>query len=711
MTEDIDFVFRDFNTPGVPSSGDYEPEKVRIRRLLKEIKQGSAQSITKLTRAELIATTPPDENYMGIVVGDPNPAYNGYYARVAAAWVYGRGFPDTFAQVAPIGTGTAQTASIVSSGINPSDILVFFAVVTVDNTGPLVLSVDGGPTRPVVNVNGGALTAGEWTGVVMFFLNEDDEYQLLIDAGAAASAAASAADAEQALADALAMIVPDNSVTDPKVADGFRAKVVGVAADRTELATMDGSSYLAVNLLEDGRQGVFVWDGSSLIAEVALDTLEGVYVAPTDGSTGAWVRQFDGFNYWSKWFGAVDNYTTDNTAVINSMVAVANIKNTSLVAGRQTASFINVEGGVKFKTSDVSWLPSAGWINVYINYFMNSDMTQGAPVSGAGTNERVQLSVNSGFPNDASGGYVGERFFHAPMHPATGVNVKKDVKNSIAKHLGPSQAIQPDDSLHPARASVAYINDEGMGRFHITYLRFGAISDFNGVFVNINNRRTNLLGSGFNGAGAWGANTPNVGDVVRGINSYSRYVVYDKTTTDILRTDWLSGTAVPGEKIMRERAIFKGSISGTTLTVTAFNQGSGNLAVGQTIVGMYDDNGLAASTTITGLGTGTGGTGTYTVNNSQTLPSTDLVAGYVTSTGIQGGGVGNTEIYSNPLQFHIDGKMYVRDDVLLRTKVALLSGAAGATGTLTNAPVAGNPTKWIPISDNGTIRWIPTWTP
>ena len=36
-------------------------------------------------------------------------------------------------------------------------------------------------------------------------------------------------------------------------------------------------------------------------------------------------------------------------------------------------------------------------------------------------------------------------------------------------------------------------------------------------------------------------------------------------------------------------------------------------------------------------------------------------------------------------------------------------GAAAAAGTLLNAPVAANPTKWIPINDNGTTRYIPAW--
>jgi hypothetical protein len=46
---------------------------------------------------------------------------------------------------------------------------------------------------------------------------------------------------------------------------------------------------------------------------------------------------------------------------------------------------------------------------------------------------------------------------------------------------------------------------------------------------------------------------------------------------------------------------------------------------------------------------------------------------------------------------------------LIATSAALPNNAAAAAGTLLNAPVAGNPTKWIPINDNGTVRNIPAW--
>jgi len=63
-----------------------------------------------------------------------------------------------------------------------------------------------------------------------------------------------------------------------------------------------------------------------------------------------------------------------------------------------------------------------------------------------------------------------------------------------------------------------------------------------------------------------------------------------------------------------------GSISSTTLTVTAVNAGA--LQVGSVIEG----TGIAVGTTITALGTGTGGVGTYTVNIAQQLNSTSITS-------------------------------------------------------------------------------------
>lgn len=46
---------------------------------------------------------------------------------------------------------------------------------------------------------------------------------------------------------------------------------------------------------------------------------------------------------------------------------------------------------------------------------------------------------------------------------------------------------------------------------------------------------------------------------------------------------------------------------------------------------------------------------------------------------------------------------------IVYSSVALTNGAGVGAGTITNAPAAGNPTKWIGISDNGTVRYVPAW--
>jgi len=65
-------------------------------------------------------------------------------------------------------------------------------------------------------------------------------------------------------------------------------------------------------------------------------------------------------------------------------------------------------------------------------------------------------------------------------------------------------------------------------------------------------------------------------------------------------------------------AVFTGSTSGTTLTVSAVS--SGTLHAGMTIT----NSTLSTKTVITALGTGTGGAGTYTISNSQTVGSSTM---------------------------------------------------------------------------------------
>ncbi len=70
-------------------------------------------------------------------------------------------------------------------------------------------------------------------------------------------------------------------------------------------------------------------------------------------------------------------------------------------------------------------------------------------------------------------------------------------------------------------------------------------------------------------------------------------------------------------------------------------------------------------------------------------------------------GIGTT---SPNTMLHVTGLITIgTGTAMLTSSVAMDNGAGASAGTLTNAPAAGNPTKWIPFNDNGTTRYIPAW--
>lgn len=91
-----------------------------------------------------------------------------------------------------------------------------------------------------------------------------------------------------------------------------------------------------------------------------------------------------------------------------------------------------------------------------------------------------------------------------------------------------------------------------------------------------------------------------------------------------------AGTVLGKQTRAGNGAVVTGSISGTTLTVTAVT--SGTLTIGQYISG----SGVTAGTKITALGTGLGGAGTYTVDTSQTASSTTITATAAYATAFSG---------------------------------------------------------------------------
>jgi hypothetical protein len=131
---------------------------------------------------------------------------------------------------------------------------------------------------------------------------------------------------------------------------------------------------------------------------------------------------------------------------------------------------------------------------------------------------------------------------------------------------------------------------------------------------------------------------------------------------------------------------FTGSMSGTTLTVTALLQGA------PIALGMYvDGTSVTDGTFITGFGTGTGGTGTYTINQSVSASSTTMTA--------------NTNIpFDNPSPMSVGvgplGRIFVWDIVPQAAVTNNIATAASPTSAYTLT--AGTNVKSVTLTNGST---------
>lgn len=124
-------------------------------------------------------------------------------------------------------------------------------------------------------------------------------------------------------------------------------------------------------------------------------------------------------------------------------------------------------------------------------------------------------------------------------------------------------------------------------------------------------------------------------------------------------------------------AVFTGSISGTTLTVTAITNGT--IAINQALFGIN----VTQATVITALGTGTGGIGTYTINQSQSVASTQMnsaAVGAVVTGAISGTTLTVSAVTSGTL---VVGQTIQGSTVTAQTIITALGTGTGGIGTYT----------------------------
>ncbi len=174
-------------------------------------------------------------------------------------------------------------------------------------------------------------------------------------------------------------------------------------------------------------------------------------------------------------------------------------------------------------------------------------------------------------------------------------------------------------------------------------------------------------------------------------------------------------------------AVVTGSISGTTLTVSAIT--SGTLAVGNMIATPQDSDGrqvsgprVAVGTVITALGTGTGGIGDYTVDISQTLASgpinvmtyhkpTGVFTGSITGTTLTVTAIASGVVASDTIWTEIIGSGILPGTII----TTQLTGPALGIGTYTVSrnyatPIASETMTCVVYSGTNNSA-IPNWSP
>ena len=162
------------------------------------------------------------------------------------------------------------------------------------------------------------------------------------------------------------------------------------------------------------------------------------------------------------------------------------------------------------------------------------------------------------------------------------------------------------------------------------------------VVQNLTNGGYNVIiktASSFVGTGTITGNSLNITVATTGALALGSYVYGTGIPSNSFIVGLGTGTGGTGTYTLNNTVSFSGTgtISGTTLTVATAD--SGQLYVGSVVTG----TGVTAGTYITAFGSGAGTVGTYTVNNSQTVPSSGTIpvvisGNSISSTAITGGG-------------------------------------------------------------------------
>lgn len=313
MTELASYIWGDYNTDRIPSSGFKEPKKRLIREWGTWIEGALLGTsvvgrVIHATRTSLYADLAHAANTMAWVWNDPTTAYNGIYAKVGASgsgsWTRLTDLPYSFLAAQNDGDGTANAIEATTPSPIPDGngrTLITLPIFATNTNTPVTVEFneDGSPLTIKTSAGNDPVPGGLVAGMIVAGWKDGGTFRMLSDQASAAIQAA----AEDA-------------------ADRAEAAAVGIAfavcTSRAAIKALDTSLRQAAVLRESGRSGLWLWTLGDYSAHVGYDTAEGLYMA-ADGvpaTTGAWVRSYTGPAL-SSWFG-VSSGATDNSAALSA---------------------------------------------------------------------------------------------------------------------------------------------------------------------------------------------------------------------------------------------------------------------------------------------------------------------------------------------------------------------------------------------------------
>jgi microcystin-dependent protein len=411
--------------------------------------------------------------------------------------------------------------------------------------------------------------------------------------------------------------------------------------------TMTDANYTLTNfngVVDEARNAVLVVGGTnSQVRDVIAPLVEKLYIIRNNtvggfainikGSTGSSVSipngttasvYCDGTNFYSSNTGTTGNYTvngnetvTGNSSVTGDTTASGDFFANAL-SSYKTATYTGDISGTTLTVSAVT----AG--RIFVGQIISgSGITAGTRITALGTGTGGTGTYTVSVSQTASSTTITGAAAATSSTPPVGDNTTKIATTAFVKEnavLSGSLLMWPTTS-----APSGYLLCNGAAVSRTTY------SDL-----------FNVIGTTFGvGDNSTTFNLPN----------YVNRMPFGASPTTTASVTGNIGASVTG------------SISGTTLTVTAVSRGT--LAVGDIISGTGVNSAL-----ISGFGTGTGGTGTYTLNVSQTVSSRTLTATGTTFT--------VTAVGSGTL---VIGQVITGSGIASDTTIVALGTGTGGTGT------------------------------